>query len=62
MLNRPGGEGGGFDRCELTRVQTQRYQYAYPGSWFLEHVRGIEVLCLPLYPQYDSSVFLEELL
>ncbi|KAH9564451.1 hypothetical protein CY35_04G026800 [Sphagnum magellanicum] len=34
----------GESRCELTRVQTQRYQYAYPGSWFLEHVRGIEVL------------------
>lgn len=35
-----------FDRCSLTTVQANGYEYAYPESWIRDRIRGIEVILL----------------
>jgi len=36
----------GFDRCSLTGVQANGYEYAYPETWIRDRIRGIEVIFL----------------
>lgn len=48
----------GFDRCSLTGVQANGYEYAYPETWIRDRIRGIEVLAHdPEVSELNLSIF-----